>query len=609
VNPRAETQPPKKSPQKSKSDFSTQISDLKQTFALVWETSPGGAFLMFGLSLLQSFLPAASLWTSKLLLDAVANTLKAGGGNLTLLLELLLLQLAVGVLGSVLGTAQNAVRELFSDTLQNVISQKILGKAAKLEVERFENPETYDALQNAYREVGSRPLGVLTQVISLFQAVITLLSIGVLMSRLGWEILPLVLLATVPSVWVSSKFGLEGYRLIRRRTQDARVQNYLGNLLTSDTLVKEVRLFHFEPYLLERWQQYYRKFRKQLVPLIRARNLWTLAASLFSALMIGGATYLILLRVVRADISVGDFSLFLLGLAQVQGQFSNLLTGFSSLYQHLLYMRNLFEFLELEGRDLEAGQEFVGEIDTLEFDRVAFSYPLSDKLVLKDVSFKVQRGSALALVGENGAGKTTIVKLLTRLFEPTSGRILINGVDARAYNVRSLQAAMSIIFQDFGQYQMTVAENISLSGKDREQSSPISKALERAGAEFVTGLPSGSETQLGRLFDGGRQLSGGQWQRLALARLYYREASLLVFDEPTAALDARAEYQVVEALKAEASSRITVIISHRFSTVRLADHIVVLEGGTVQEEGSHLELLEQDGRYAAMFNLQAKGYL
>jgi ATP-binding cassette, subfamily B, bacterial len=605
VNPRAETQPPKK----SKSDFSTQISDLKQTFALVWETSPGGAFLMFGLSLLQSFLPAASLWTSKLLLDAVANTLKAGGGNLTLLLELLLLQLAVGVVGSLLGTAQNAVRELFSDTLQNVISQKILGKAAKLEVERFENPETYDALQNAYREVGSRPLGVLTQVIALFQAVITLLSIGVLMSRLGWEILPLVLLATVPSVWVSSKFGLEGYRLIRRRTQDARVQNYLGSLLTSDTLVKEVRLFHFEPYLLERWQQYYRKFRKQLVPLIRARNLWTLAASLFSALMIGGATYLILLRVVRAEITVGDFSLFLLGLAQVQGQFANLLTGFSSLYQHLLYMRNLFEFLELEGRDLEAGAEFTGQIDTLEFDRVAFSYPFSDKLVLKEVSFKVQRGSALALVGENGAGKTTIVKLLTRLFEPTSGRILINGVDARAYNVRSLQAAMSIIFQDFGQYQMTVAENISLSGKDREQSSPISKALERAGAEFVTGLPSGSETQLGRLFDGGRQLSGGQWQRLALARLYYREASLLVFDEPTAALDARAEYQVVEALKAEASSRITVIISHRFSTVRLADHIVVLEGGTVREEGSHLELLEQDGRYAAMFHLQAKGYL
>ncbi len=578
---------------------------------------------MFGLSLLQSFLPAASLWTSKLLLDAVANTLKAGGGNLTLLLELLLLQLAVGVLGSILGTAQNAVRELFSDTLQNVISQKILGKAAKLEVERFENPETYDALQNAYREVGSRPLGVLTQVISLFQAVITLLSIGVLMSRLGWGILPIVLLATVPSVWVSSKFGLEGYRLIRRRTQDARVQNYLGNLLTSDTLVKEVRLFHFEPYLLERWQQYYRKFRQQLVPLIRDRNLWTLAASLFSALMIGGATYLILLRVVRAEISVGDFSLFLLGLAQVQGQFANLLTGFSSLYQHLLYMRNLFEFLELEGRDLEAGQEFTGQIETLEFDRVAFSYPLSDKLVLKDVSFKVQRGSALALVGENGAGKTTIVKLLTRLFEPTSGRILINGVDARAYNVRSLQTAMSIIFQDFGQYQMTVAENISLSGKDRagkdrEQSevitgtpisTSISKALERAGAEFVTGLPSGPETQLGRLFDGGRQLSGGQWQRLALARLYYREASLLVFDEPTAALDARAEYQVVEALKAEAASRITVIISHRFSTVRLADHIVVLEGGTVREEGSHLELLEQDGRYAAMFHLQAKGYL
>jgi len=331
----------------------------------------------------------------------------------------------------------------------------------------------------------------------------------------------------------------------------------------------------------------------------------------------------VLERAIAGKLTVGDFSLFVLGISQVQGQFSTLLTGFSGIYQNLLYMRNLFEFLELPARDLDSGLEFRGEILSVEFDNVAFKYPFAEKNVLEGVSFKIVKGQALALVGENGAGKTTIVKLVTRLFEPTSGRILVNGEDAALFSVRSLQAAMSIIFQDFGQYQMSVRENVVLSDvnafkpssdpfigkKESRAEVQLESATSSAGAAFVGELPQGFDTQLGKLFQGGRNLSGGQWQRLALARLYYRNASMLIFDEPTAALDANAEFEVVEALRAHSSERITVIISHRFSTVRLADFIVVLENGRVKEQGTHEELLELDGKYAGMYRLQARGYV
>ena len=600
--------------------FRTQVSDLLETLRLVWQTSKTQTVYLVVLSVLQAFIPAASLWVGKLLLDAIAlavnGRLEEAGGEARLI-GLLGIQVGIGVVGTLLSSLSATVRELLGDSLQNQISLKILNKASALEVERFENPETYDSLQSAYREVGVRPLGVLTQVVGLVQALITLTSIGALMAGLGWAVLPLVLLATVPGVWVSTKFGAESYRMIRYRTHDARVQNYLGGVLTSDTLVKEVRLFHFEPYLLGRWQDYYNKFRAQLVPLIRGRNLWSFAASIASALLIGLATLQVLEKAISGQLTVGDFSLFVLGISQVQGQFSTLLTGFSGIYQNLLYMRNLFEFLELPSRDLESGLEFQGEILSVEFDNVAFKYPFAEKNVLEGVSFKIIKGQALALVGENGAGKTTIVKLVTRLFEPTSGRILVNGQDASQFSVRSLQAAMSIIFQDFGQYQMSVRENVVLSdvdafngssAKDSKAEVQLEQATSSAGAAFVGELEKGFDTQLGKLFQGGRNLSGGQWQRLALARLYYRGASMLIFDEPTAALDANAEFEVVEALRAHSSERITVIISHRFSTVRLADFIVVLEGGRVKEQGTHAELLELDGKYAGMYRLQARGY-
>lgn len=582
--------------------------DLLETLRIVWQASPRHTLMYAATSLLSSALPAANLYVGKLLLDEVAQ---AAQGNVTYqaLLTLLSFQVGLTVLGSLLSTFQTTAQQLLGDSLQHSVSRRILDKASGLSVESFENADTYDKLQQAYREVGTRPLGVAMQLIGLIGAVVTLVSVGALIARLGFWVLPLVLLASLPGVWVSNRFGVENYRMLRWQTHDARVQNYLGSLLTSDTLVKEVRLFGFEPYLLTRWREYYLGFRKQLEDIVRRRALWGFGASLLSALLIGLASALILRRAAAGEISVGDFSVFILGIAQVQGTVSGFLSGISGIYQNLLYMRNLFEFLELPDRDLDAGETWSGPIHTIEFQEVGFRYPLTDRDVLKGVNFTVTRGQALALVGENGAGKTTIVKLLTRLFEPTSGRILLNGLDATRFSPRSVQREMSIIFQDFGQYQMSVRDNVGIAEVQRLDDVPgVETAIDRAGAEYVDTLPDRLNTPLGRLFQGGRQLSGGQWQRLALARLYFRDASVLVFDEPTAALDARAEFETMEALREQARERITFLISHRFSTVRLADYIIVLDGGVVTEAGSHAELLARDGKYAALYNLQAAGY-
>jgi ATP-binding cassette subfamily B protein len=587
------------------------LADLGATLGLVWASSPAQTLTIGSIAMLQAFIPAASLWISKLLVDDVALAVqgKLLGGYGTLM-GLLGLQVGIGLVGTLLSTLQNAARDLLGDTLQNRIHRRILEKAATLELPHFENPKTYDALLNATQEVGSRPLGVFSQLIALVQAILTLGSIGFLLSRLGWAVMPLVLLASIPGVLVTSRFGFESYRMIRRRAPEARMQNYLAQVLVDDDYVKEVRIFGFEPYVLTRWQEFYKKFRAQLLPLIYQRGAWGFGASLLSAALIAAATLQVLARAAAGRISVGDFALFVQGIAQVQGSFSGLLSGVSGIYQNLLYMRNLFEFLELPTRNLDSGETWQGPIHSIEFQGVSFRYPFTQREVLKDVSFKLERGQALALVGENGAGKTTLVKLLTRLYEPSSGHILINGQEASRFSPRSVQRQISSIFQDYARYSLTARENVALSEIEQQaDQTGLDQASHKGGAnEVIATLPEGYDTQLGRQFNKGLQLSGGQWQRLALSRLYFREASVLVFDEPTAALDAAAEFEVIEALRRQARDRITLIISHRFSTVRLADTIVVLEEGRVSEQGSHQELLRLGGTYATLFRLQARGY-
>ena len=602
-------------PKPSAVSWRVQAKDLRATLGLVLESNRLQAVLIAFFSLVQSLIPAASIWIAKLLLDAVASAINGQAGPpadaFRTMLGLLALQIGIVAFGNIVSTIQGVNRELLGDSLQNRISRKILTKAGQLELAQFEDPTSYDALQNAYREVGSRPLGVFTQIITLGQSLVTLASVSALMVQLGTAVVPLVLLASVPAVWVQSRFGTEGYRMIRRQAQDARRQNYLGQLLTSDQAVKEIRLFGFGAYLMDMWQSYYLKFRQQLVSLIARRSGWGLGASLLSTGLVGGATAIVLRRAAGGLLTVGDFGMFIQGIAQLQSQFSNLLSGITGVYQNLLYMRNLFEFLELPTRDHDAGEQWTGRIESIELVNVNFRYPLTEHDVLQDVSFRVERGQTLALVGENGAGKSTIIKLITGLYRPTSGSILINGIDATRFSPSSLRDEMSTVFQDFGKYQMTVRENIALGRVESvADDAALDEAADRAGAEeFIEQLPQGYENMLGRWFEGGRELSGGQWQRIALARLYFRGGSVLIFDEPTSALDADAEFEVIETLRAQAQGRITIIVSHRFSTVRMAERIVVLQEGRIIENGSHDELLDVHGVYARMFLKQARGYL
>ena len=591
-----------------------QLRDLRSTLALVWTTDPRRSALVAATSLIQAAVPAATLWISKLLLDAVALAVSGGFAGpseaFARLAGLLAVQVGVGALSSMLTAVQSGAQELLGDGLQHAMSAKILAKASELELSAFEDPETYDHLQNAYREVGRRPLSVFTTLVGLLQAVVTLGSVSALMAQLGWAVVPLVLLASVPGVITTNRFGTESYRMLRRRAADARVQNYLGRLLTSDETVKEVRLFGFEGYLMQRWREYYLRFRTELESLVRRRSAWGLVASLTSSLLIALATLSVLRRASLGALTVGDFGLFVQGIGQLQRQFSVLLQGASGVQQDLLYMRNLFEFVELPSRDLDAGEVWSGPIERIDVEHLSFRYPLTDRDVLRDVSFTVRRGEALALVGVNGAGKTTLVKLLTRLYEPTGGRVLLNGMDAARFSPRSVQREIATVFQDFGQYQMTVRENVEIGrGGHTAEEEAVRAAAERAGAAgFVDELPAGFQQMLGRWFAGGQQLSGGQWQRLALARLYYRGGSVLVFDEPTAALDAAAEFEVVEGLRKQAGDRIAILVSHRFSTVRTADRIVVLEDGAITETGTHAELVALGGTYATLYGLQARGY-
>jgi ATP-binding cassette, subfamily B, bacterial len=581
---------------------------------LVWRADRRRTLLIAAIGLLQSALPAATLWVSKLLLDAVAAAVAGGfaseGEAYLRLATLLAVQVALGAAGIVASALQSASTDLLGDSLQHEISARILRRAAQLDVERFEDSATYDRLQNAYREVGTRPLAVFTRLSTLVQSLLTLLSVSALMGQVGAWVVPLVLLASVPAVWVTHHFGTESYRMLRRRAADARTQNYLGRLLTSDDDVKEVRLFGLEGYLLGRWRATYLRFRRELVAIVRRRTAWGLAASLASALLVALATLSVLRRAAQGALSVGDFGLFVQGIVTLQRQFAALLQGVAGIQLDVAYMRNLFEFLEFPSRDLDAGETWVGAIERIDVENVSFRYPGAEREVLRDVSFRVTRGETLALVGVNGAGKTTLVKLLTRLYEPTGGRILLNGLDAARFSPRSVQREIATIFQDFGRYQMTVRENVAVGrGGGETPLDEVAAAARAAGAqEVVDGLPGGFDQQLGRHFEGGTQLSGGQWQRIALARLYHRGGSVLIFDEPTAALDAAAEAEAVERLRARSRERIGIVISHRFSTVRTADLIVVLSDGVVAEAGDHATLMARGGIYAASFALQARGY-
>lgn len=488
----------------------------------------------------------------------------------------------------------------------------ILEKALTLDLRQFEDSEFYDKLTNARREASVRPLSLVNRTFGLVQNALSLFTYGILLVNFsGWAVVVLIL-AAMPVFISETKFAGEGFRLFSWRAAETRQQHYLENLLAREDFVTEVKLYQLGEMLLERYRNLFDQLYGEDRDLTLRRGFWGYLLSLVST----GAFYLayawIVLETVQSKISLGDMTMYLTVFRQGQSTFSNALTSIGGMYEDNLYLSNLYDFLE-EEVPKSWGKATIGlnPQDGIRFENVSFTYPGSSKPALRNISLHLKPREKLAIVGENGSGKTTLIKLLTRLYTPDSGRIFLDGLDLQEWDVDVLRRRIGVIFQNFVRYQFTVGENIGVGDVEHLENKTFWKtAAEKGMAQsFIDQLPQSFQTQLGRWFKGGQELSGGQWQKIALSRAFMRsQADILVLDEPTSAIDAQAEFEIFNHFRAITKNQMVLLISHRFSTVRMADKILVIENGEVIEQGTHEELLEVGGRYAKLFLLQAAGY-
>lgn len=604
-----------------KSDKPGRTGLILRTLGLVWRVSRLWTVLLGLLTLASAALPVMVVWAGKGIVDGVV----AGSREETL--RWVLIELCVVAGHAIVQRSLGLVRLLLGSYLALDINMRILRKAISLELRHFEDGKFYDALTKARREASFRPLSVVTEGFQLVQNALTLAGYIALVVRYSpW--VALVLLATsLPAAAVETWFSRSAFRLRNWRSPESRQVNYLEYVLADDGHVKEVKLFGLGELLLGRYHALGEKFNREDRRLEVKRSFWALLLSLVGTGAFYGCYVLMALAAAASRITLGNMTLYLVALRQGQQSFQSILSALGGIYEHTLYMSNLFEYLaipESPPRMLASGDppkhEREGERG-VRFEDVGFKYPVpegsngeatEEKWALRGVNVFIPAGQSVALVGQNGAGKTTLIKLLTRLYDPSEGRVLIDGTDVRTWDPDTLRARLAVIFQDFNEYQLDVRDNVGLgSAAHLAETDRIERATDRGGArEVIAGLPEGLSTRLGRWAHDGVELSGGQWQKIALSRAFMREeADILVLDEPTAALDAEAEHAVFERFRTLSSGRTTFLISHRFSTVRMADRILVIEGGRIVEDGSHATLIRANARYAHLFNLQARGYL
>jgi ATP-binding cassette subfamily B protein len=488
----------------------------------------------------------------------------------------------------------------------------ILEKALTLSLVQFEDSEFYDKLTRARREASSRPLALVMKAFGLAQNLVSLVSFAVLLIKFSPWAVAILLLAGLPAFVAETKFSGDAFRLFKWRSPETRMQLYLETVLAREDHAKEVKLYGLGERLLARYREIFDRLYREDRALTLRRDSWGFALGLIGTAALYGAYAWIALEAVAARITLGQMTMYLMLFRQGQSAVSAGLSAIGGMYEDRLYLSTLYEYLETPVPAPRAGlKQGPAPADGLRFEHVSFTYPDATRPALADVSLHLPPGASLALVGENGSGKTTLIKLLSRLYEPTAGRILLDGLDLRDWDEASLRARIGVIFQDFARYQMLVGENIGAGDEPafEDEARWREAASKGRAAEFVADLPAGYRTQLGKWFKDGRELSGGQWQKIALSRAFMRTAAdILVLDEPTAAMDAKAEAEVFAHFRELARGRMAILISHRFSTVRMADEIAVIAEGRIVERGSHAELMAREGHYAKLFTLQAQGY-
>ena len=567
-------------------------------------------------TLVSGFLPAVIASVGGLFVDVVSNAFQDDGSNAEQLrsdaLYYVFLEAVLVVLMTGAQRISTVCQSILRVLLGNKINVMILEKALTLELAHFEDAEYYDKLVRARREASSRPLSLVIKTFDLFRDVIALTTIGIWLFQFSPYAVLLLGLAGVPAFLAEAKFSGEAFRIHRRRSAERRMQIYLEMVLTREDGVKEVKLLQLGRLFLERYVDIFRNIYKEDRSLVLRRGFWGYILGLFASAAFYFAYGWVGFAAIAGAITIGQMTMYIAQFRLGQNSVTNSLTSINGMYEDNLYLSNLTEFLEHKVPE-HTGNELPGPdpADGIRFENVTFSYPGAQTPALNCVNLHIIPGQSLAIVGENGSGKTTLIKLLTRLYAPTEGRILVDGLDLQEWDLDTIREKVGVIFQDFARYQLIVGENIGIGDVDSiGEDDQISEAARKGMAEaFVKDLPHKYQTQLGTWFKDGQELSGGQWQKIALSRAFMRsKADILILDEPTAAIDARAEAEIFAHFGDLTDNRISIIISHRFSTVRMANHIIVLEKAEIMEQGSHQQLLDLDGQYATLFNLQAKGY-
>jgi ATP-binding cassette subfamily B protein len=607
-----------------KPSFRERVDALRyvpQLLRLVWATHRGFTVAMAALRLVRAFVPIATLWIGKLIIDGVV-TAQRRGDSWRSVATLVAIELGIVIIGELLARASSLVESLLGDLFSNRISVRLMQHAATLDLAQFEDPEFYDHLERARRQTVGR-IGLIAQMLGLSQDALTLVTLSAALLAFSPWLMLLLVVAIVPSFLGETRFAAMEYSLLFRWTPERRQLDYLRWVGASDDTAKEVQLFGLADWLTERYRvlsdRWYDENRKLAV----RKAVVSSGLSFIGTFGYYGAYIVIIARAIAGAITLGSLTFLAASFSRGRDLIQRLLLGASSIYEQGLYLRDLFLFFEMKPtissrpgapqvpRPIRQG--FV-------FEDVGFKYPGSDRWAVRHVSFELLPGERIALVGENGAGKTTLTKLLARLYDPSEGRILLDGIDLRDYDLASLRREIGVIFQDFVRYDMRFDENVGVGeiesvrgylddgARAQAPEAIIHAADQSLASSLLPRLPAGYRQMLGRRFDDGVDLSGGEWQKIALGRAYMRDAQVLILDEPTAALDARAEYEVFVRFSELMAGRMGVLISHRFSTVRMADRIIVLRGGEVVEEGTHEQLVGAGGLYAELFGMQAIGY-